>query len=36
MALSAAVTILWNEGTIGDWGRQHAAVPRSTLPQSFG
>lgn len=32
----SAVTILWNEGTVGDWGRHYAAIPRSTLPQSFG
>ncbi|PGH57513.1 GNAT family N-acetyltransferase [Azospirillum palustre] len=31
-----AVTILWNEGTVGEWGRHYAAIPRSTLPQSFG
>lgn len=30
-----AVTILWNEGTVGEWASLFARVPRSTLPQCF-
>ncbi|CAO3455083.1 GNAT family N-acetyltransferase [Azospirillum brasilense] len=30
-----AVTILWNEGTVGEWAALFARVPRSTLPQCF-
>ncbi|KAA0576112.1 GNAT family N-acetyltransferase [Azospirillum sp. B21] len=36
MITDPTVTILWNEGTVGEWGRHYAAIPRSTLPQSFG
>jgi len=36
MTIDPSITIVWNEGTVGEWGRQYAAVPRSTLPQSFG
>ncbi|MDQ2103583.1 lipid II:glycine glycyltransferase FemX [Azospirillum isscasi] len=30
-----AVTILWNEGTVGEWASFFARIPRSTLPQCF-
>ena len=30
-----AVTILWNEGTVGEWASLFARVSRSTLPQCF-
>lgn len=36
MTGDTAVRILWNAGTVGEWSRQFAAIPRSTLPQSFG
>lgn len=32
---SPLVTLRWNQGTIGDWQRLLAAVPRLTLTQSF-
>lgn len=35
MAETAAITIAWNEGTVGEWDALCARLPRSTLPQSF-
>lgn len=32
---ASPVTLVWNAGTLGDWARLVASVPRSTLTQTF-
>ncbi len=31
----ATIRIVWNEGTMGEWGHHFLSIPHSTLPQSF-